>query len=75
MDETLSHISKRKLFGGVLADLQLVQGKIPDMAVGIDSSALLVYRPAWTKDSVAERVTREAAMAKLHATESAQKND
>lgn len=72
MDETLNHVAERKLFGGVLADLQLVQGKISDMAVGIDSSALLVYRSAWIKDCVADRVTREAAMAKLHATESAQ---
>lgn len=72
LDETLAHVSQRKLFGGVLSDLQLVQGKLSDMALGVDSSALLVYRSAWTKDCVAERVTREAAMAKLHATESAQ---
>ncbi|MFK8021135.1 MAG: acyl-CoA dehydrogenase family protein [Pseudomonadales bacterium] len=72
MDETLNHVANRKLFGGVLSDLQLVQGKLSDMALAIDSSALLVYRSAWTKDCMAERVTREAAMAKLHATESAQ---
>ena len=72
LDETLSHVSSRKLSGGTLSDLQLVQGKLSDMALGIDSSALLVYRSAWTKDCVAERVTREAAMAKLHATEAAQ---
>ncbi len=72
MDETLQHVSGRKLFGGVLSDLQLVQGKLSDMALAIDSSALLVFRSAWTKDCMAERVTREAAMAKLHATESAQ---
>ncbi len=72
MQETLEHVSQRKLFGGVLSDLQLVQGKLSDMALAIDSSALLVYRSAWTKDCVAERVTREAAMAKLHATEAAQ---
>lgn len=72
LDETLSHVSTRELFGGTLSDLQLVQGKLSDMALGIDSSALLVYRSAWTKDCVAERVTREAAMAKLHATEAAQ---
>ncbi len=71
-DETLAHVSQRKLFGGALSDLQLVQGKLSDMALAIDSSALLVYRSAWTKDCVADRVTREAAMAKLHATESAQ---
>lgn len=72
MDETLTHVTQRKLFGGVLGDLQLVQGKLSDMALGVDSSALLVYRSAWTKDCFAERVTREAAMAKLHSTESAQ---
>ena len=72
LDETLHHVSERKLFGGTLADLQLVQGRLSDMAMGVDSSALLVYRSAWTKDCIADRVTREAAMAKLHATESAQ---
>ncbi len=72
LDETLDHVTTRKLFGGTLADLQLVQGKLSDMAMGVDTSALLVYRSAWTKDCVADRVTREAAMAKLHATESAQ---
>ncbi|QIB64519.1 acyl-CoA dehydrogenase family protein [Kineobactrum salinum] len=72
MDETLAHVRQRKLFGGTLSDLQLVQGKLSDMALAVDSSALLVYRSAWTKDCVADRVTREAAMAKLQATESAQ---
>jgi alkylation response protein AidB-like acyl-CoA dehydrogenase len=43
------------------------------MALAVDASALLVYRAAWTKDSGAERVTREAAMAKLYATEAAQR--
>ncbi|MFV0279110.1 MAG: acyl-CoA dehydrogenase family protein [Parahaliea sp.] len=71
-DETLAHVRQRKAFGGTLADLQLVQGKLGEMALAIDSSALLVYRSAWTRDCVADRVTREAAMAKLHATESAQ---
>jgi acyl-CoA dehydrogenase len=72
MDETLRHTSKRELFGAPLSHLQLTQAKIGDMALSIDASALLVYRAAWTKDCVADRVTREAAMAKLHATESAQ---
>jgi acyl-CoA dehydrogenase len=70
---TIQHVSTRKLFGGTLSDLQLVQGKIADMAVDVDASALLVYRAAWTKDGVAERVTREASMAKLFATEAAQR--
>ncbi len=72
MDETLAHVCQREAFGGTLADLQLVQGKLGEMALAIDSSALLVYRSAWTRDCVADRVTREAAMAKLAATESAQ---
>ena len=72
LDETLDHTSERNIFGGKLGDLQLVQAKIGEMALGVDSSALLVYRAAWTKDCAAERVTREAAMAKYHATETAQ---
>lgn len=73
LDETLNHTANRDIFGGKLGDLQLVQAKIGEMALGVDASALLVYRAAWTKDCAAERVTREAAMAKYHATETAQK--
>jgi acyl-CoA dehydrogenase len=73
LDEALAHTRERQAFGGALADLQLVQARLADMAVAIDASALLVYRAAWTRDAGAERVTREAAMAKLHATESAQR--
>ncbi len=72
LDETLDYAAERNIFGGKLGDLQLVQAKIGEMALGVDSSALLVYRAAWTKDCAAERVTREAAMAKYHATETAQ---
>lgn len=72
LDETTKRVKERKLFGGHLADLQMVQGHIADMALDIDTSALLVYRAAWTKDQGAARVSREAAMAKLHATEQAQ---
>lgn len=50
----------------------MVQGHIADMAVKVDAAALLVYRAAWAKDMGAERVTREAAMAKLYATDGAQ---
>ncbi len=60
------------MFGGPLADLQMVQGHIADMAVDVDAAALLIYRAAWTKDSGAPRVTREASMAKLFATDHAQ---
>jgi acyl-CoA dehydrogenase len=73
LDETVNHVKHRKLFGGTLSDLQLVQGKVAEMAVDVDASALLVYRSAWTKDCAAERVTREASMAKLYATEAAQR--
>ncbi|MDG1065427.1 MAG: acyl-CoA dehydrogenase family protein [Luminiphilus sp.] len=72
LDETLDYTAERDIFGGKLGDLQLVQAKIGEMALGVDASALLVYRAAWTKDCAAERVTREAAMAKYHATETAQ---
>ena len=73
LDETLRHVQQRKIFGGTLADLQITQAKLAEMATLIDASALLVYRAAWTKDDGAERITKEAAMAKAYATESAQK--
>jgi acyl-CoA dehydrogenase len=63
----------RKLFGAPLGDLQMTQGSLADSIVDVDSSALLVYRSAWTKDNGAARVTSEAAMAKMHATEAAQR--
>src|SRR5262249_9869686 len=71
-DETLPHTETRLLFDVPLIDMQMVQGALADMALDIDASALLVYRAAWAKDSGAARITREAAMAKLHATERAQ---
>ncbi|NNF58394.1 MAG: acyl-CoA dehydrogenase [Rhodothermaceae bacterium] len=71
--EALGHVRQRELFGGTLADLQLVQGTLAEMATEVDASALLVYRAAWTKDAGAERVTKEAAMAKAYATEAAQR--
>lgn len=72
LDEALRHSSSRHLFGAPLADLQLTQAALADMATGVDGAALLVYRAAWTKDQGAARVTREAAMAKMFATETAQ---
>ncbi|MDX1439572.1 MAG: acyl-CoA dehydrogenase family protein, partial [Rubricoccaceae bacterium] len=72
-DETVRHVKHREVFGGTLADLQITQAKIAEMATLIDATALLVYRAAWTKDNGAKRITREAAMAKGYATESAQK--
>jgi acyl-CoA dehydrogenase len=71
--ETLKRAGSRELFGAPLSELQMVQGHIADMAVEIDAAALLVYRAAWVKDMGAARVTREAAMAKLFATEAAQR--
>ena len=72
LEETVTRAKSRELFGGTLADLQMVQGHIADMAVDVDAAALLVYRAAWAKDSGAPRVTREASMAKLFATDRAQ---
>jgi acyl-CoA dehydrogenase len=72
LDESLTRTRKRRIFGQALADFQLTQASLGDMAIAIDASALLVYRAAWTKDVVGTRVTREASMAKLFATESAQ---
>jgi acyl-CoA dehydrogenase len=73
LDEALAHASRRQLFGGPLAELQMIQAKLADMALRVDAAALLVYRAAWAKDAGAARVTREAAMAKLYATEAAQR--
>ena len=61
------------MFGKPLAEHQLTQARLGEMATAIDASALLVYRAAWAKDAGAERITREAAMAKLYATEHAQR--
>jgi acyl-CoA dehydrogenase len=72
LDEATQRARTRRLFGAPLSDLQMVQGHIADMALDIDAAALLVYRAAWVKDSGAARVTREAAMAKLFATDRAQ---
>jgi acyl-CoA dehydrogenase len=71
MDEALRRATTRKMFNGVLADFQLTQAKLAQMATTIDSAALLTYRAAWQRDQGAN-VTREAAMAKMVATEGAQ---
>ena len=73
LDEALARVEARRIGGKPLADYQLTQGRLADMALGVDASALLVYRAAWTRDTTGGRVTREAAMAKLHATETAQR--
>ena len=73
LSEALAHASQRRMFGEMLSDLQMTQAAIAEMATEVDASALLVYRSAWTRDSGAERVTREAAMAKMYSTEAAQR--
>ena len=71
-DEAAKRSRERQAFGRALSEFQLTQAKLADMAVAIDASALLIYRAAWTRDALGTRVTREASMAKLFATESAQ---
>lgn len=73
MAEAVKHVTQREMFGGKLSDLQLTQAAIAEMATEIDASALLIYRSAWVRDNGSERVTREAAMAKMYATEAAQR--
>ena len=71
-DEAIARARTRPMFGGHLADLQLTQAAIGEMATLIDASALLTYRAAWLRDVRGIRTTREAAMAKMSATENAQ---
>jgi acyl-CoA dehydrogenase len=70
--ETLDHVRGRRMLGGTLADLQLTQAALGDMATGLDAAALLTYRAAWRRDVQGLTTTREAAMAKMAATETAQ---
>jgi len=72
MDEAVERARHRRMFGRTQAEFQLTQGKFADMALSIDAAALLIYRAGWTKDISSGRVTREASMAKLFATEAAQ---
>jgi acyl-CoA dehydrogenase len=72
LDEALVRCRERAVFGKPLTEYQLTQAKIAEMALAVDAAALLVYRAAWAKDVLGKRVTREAAMAKLYATEAAQ---
>jgi len=73
LDEALARSQSRRAFGQAIAEFQLIQAKLADMATEIDASALLVYRSAWTRDTRAARVTRESSMAKMYATEAAQR--
>lgn len=70
--EALAYGQDRPMFGATLADLQLTQASLGDMATAIDASALLTYRAAWRRDVQKLPTTREAAMAKMTATENAQ---
>jgi acyl-CoA dehydrogenase len=72
LDETLRQTNRRQIYGGPLSEMPTTQERLAEMATRIDAAALLVYRAAWTKDTGAERITREAAMAKLFATEASQ---
>jgi acyl-CoA dehydrogenase len=72
LDEAIARATSRRMFGQTLADFQLTQAALADMATGIDTSALLTYRAAWLRDVKRARTTREAAMAKMVSTETSQ---
>jgi len=72
LDEASARSRERRMFGQNLSDFQMTQAKLADMATGIDAAALLTYRAAWVRDSLKARNTKEAAMAKMFATETAQ---
>jgi acyl-CoA dehydrogenase len=73
LDESIAHSRTRKMFGATLADLQLTQAALGEMATEIDAAALVTYRAAWRRDVQKLGATKEAAMAKMTATETAQK--
>jgi acyl-CoA dehydrogenase len=72
LDEAVIHAGRRRMFGATLGDLQLTQAALGQMATDIDAAALLTYRAAWRRDVQGLPTTREAAMAKMTATENAQ---
>ena len=73
LEQSRGYVQRRRQFGSPLSDFQLTQAALADMATELDAARLLVYRAAWAKDSGTGRVTRESAMAKLFATEAAQR--
>jgi acyl-CoA dehydrogenase len=73
LDEAVAHAKSRRMFGQTLADFQLTQAALGEMASAVDAAALLTYRAAWLRDVKGVRTTREAAMAKMAATENAQR--
>ena len=72
LDEATERALTRRLGAGTLADNPITQSKLAEMVLDVDASALLVYRAAWLRDVAGQRNSREAALAKLHATDSAQ---
>jgi len=72
LDESLTWAQQRQMFGHPLADFQITQTKLADMATALDAARLLTYRAAWLRDQ-GQRITQEAAMAKMTATENAQR--
>lgn len=72
LDEATAHALDRSLGEGTLADNAVTQSRLAEMVLDIDTAALLIYRAAWLRDVQGRRNTREAALAKLHATDSAQ---
>ncbi len=72
LDEATARARVRKLGNGTLADNAITQSKLAEMVLDVDTSALLIYRAGWLRDVMGQRNTREAALAKLHATDSAQ---
>jgi len=70
-EEAVAYSKKRHAFGKPISEFQNTQFKLADMATELDAARLLVYRAAWMRDEVSERVTKEASMAKLYATEMA----
>ena len=73
LDEAVRHAKGRVMFGQTLADMQITQAKLAEMATALEASALLTYQAAWLRDTHGTAPTRETAMAKMHATESAQR--
>jgi len=73
LDMGIARATSRPMFGATLADLQMTQAAIGDMSTEIDAATLLIYRAAWERDVLKQRTTKSAAMAKMFATESAQR--
>lgn len=73
LDMGIARATTRSMFGATLADLQMTQAAIGDMSTEIDAATLLIYRAAWERDVLKQRTTKSAAMAKMFATESAQR--